>query len=218
MSRLHFITLRWTQKQHYASLSAGWRKWITTQHLIWCLSQCGIYIFIHSVCCSTDGSAARVLSLADRTGGISIRRSSVYFDFHVYHLSHIHHNPVMKRRPACSWYGKLDILLFIKSAVFISHFYSWAPDLAVNVLKTDSALLDSWIKSMMLIMTLLALVCCQTLAAQSAELSHLHEVSWECCVTARSNLAFPIPLCTHDISPSSNNSRNFSVRDFPYRQ
>lgn len=97
--------------------------------------------------------------------------------------------PVMNRHPACSWYGKLDILLFIKSTVFISHFYSWAPDLAVDVLKTDSALLDSWIKAMALIVTLLALVCGQALAAWSADLFPLHEVSWECCVTALSNLA-----------------------------
>lgn len=46
-----------------------------------------------------DGSAARVLSFADRTGDISIRRSSVYFDFHVYHLSHIHHNPSYEWTP-----------------------------------------------------------------------------------------------------------------------
>lgn len=97
--------------------------------------------------------------------------------------------PVMNRHPAGSWYGKLDILLFMKSTVFISHFYSWASDLTINVLKTDSALLDSGIKAMALIMTLLALVCGQALAARSTELSPLHEVSWECCVTARSNLA-----------------------------
>lgn len=87
--------------------------------------------------------------------------------------------PVMNRHPAGSWYGKLDILLFMKSTIFISHFYSWAPELAVNVLKTDPALLDSWIKAMVLIMTLLAPVCGQA----------LHELSWECCVTAQSNLA-----------------------------
>lgn len=92
-SSLHFITPQWTQKQHYALLSAGWHKWITTQHLIWCLSRCGTYIFIHSVWHSMDGSAARVLSFADRTEDISIRRSAVYFDFHVYHPSHIHHIP-----------------------------------------------------------------------------------------------------------------------------
>lgn len=109
----------------------------------------------------------------------------MFIIFHIYITT-----PVMNRHPAGSWYGKLDILLFMKSTVFISHFHSWPPlDLAVNVLKTDSALLDSWIKAMVLIMTLLALVCGQALAAQSTELSPLHEVSWECCVTAQSDLA-----------------------------
>lgn len=139
----------------------AWHKWITTERLIWCLSQCSTYIFIHSVWHSMDESTARVLSFADRRGDISIRRSSVYFDFRVYHPSHIHHIPVMNRHPAGSWYGKLDVLLFMKSAVFISHFYSWALDLTVNAFKTDSALLGSWIKAMAPIMTLLAVVCGQ---------------------------------------------------------
>lgn len=39
-----------------------------------------------------------------------------------------------------------------KGVFFIFHFYSWALNLAVNASKKDSALLDSWIKSMLPIM------------------------------------------------------------------
>lgn len=65
----------------------------------------------------------------------------------------IHHIHVMNRHPAGPWYGKLDILWFMKRGVFIFCFYSWPPNLAVNAFKTDSALLDSWIKTMLPIMT-----------------------------------------------------------------
>lgn len=42
---------------------------------------------------------------------------------------------------------------FWKGVFFIFHFYSWALNLAVNAFKTDSALLDSWIKTMLPSMT-----------------------------------------------------------------
>lgn len=111
----------------------------------------------------------------------------------------------MNRHPAGSWYGKLDVLLFMKSAVFIFHFYSWALDLTVNAFKTDSALLGSWIKAMVLIMTLLASDHSSVLLVFLP--SRDFRVLCHCTIQF-AEITFQSPLCAHDISPACNNGWN----------
>lgn len=102
-----------TQRQHYALLSVSWQKWITTQQLIWCLSQCSTYIFIHSVWHSMDESIARVWPVTDMKGTFQFNTLMYILTFMFIILS-IHHIRVMNRHPAGPWYGKLDILWFMK--------------------------------------------------------------------------------------------------------
>lgn len=126
----------------------AWQKWITTQQLIWCLSQCSTYIFIHCVWHSMDESIARLSPVTDRKRTFQFNALMYILTF-LFIIFSIHHIHVMNRHPAGAWYGKLDILWFMKRGVFIFHFYSWALDLVVNAFKTDSALLVSWIKTML---------------------------------------------------------------------
>lgn len=105
-----------TQRQHYALLSVAWQKWITTQQLIWCLSQCSTYIFIHCVWHSMDESIARVSPVTDTKGTFQFNALMYILTFMFIILS-IHHICVMNRHPAGPWYGKLDILWFMKRGV-----------------------------------------------------------------------------------------------------
>lgn len=92
-----------------------------------------------------DESTATVLSVPDMKGTIQFSALMYILTF-MFIILRIHHIHVINRHPAGSWYGKLDILWFMKRGVVIFHFYSWALNPTVNAFKTDSALLDSWIK------------------------------------------------------------------------
>lgn len=114
----------------------------------------------------------------------------------------IHHVPVMNRHPAGPWYGKLDILWFMKRGVFISHLYSWGRSLAVNAFKTDSALLDSWIKAMLLIITVLASSCLFGFLSPGG-FSVLSHRPVQLFITTLHR-----PLCVYDISKDCDDGRN----------
>ena len=140
-----------TRTQHYALLSVAWQKWITSQRLIGYLSQCSTYIFIHNVWHSMEESIARVLPVTDM-------RVTIQFSLPMYILTlmfiifSIHHTLLWTDTLL-----NLDMVNWTFCALwegcFFHLFYSWASNPAVNVFKTDSALLNSWIRMMFSIMT-----------------------------------------------------------------
>lgn len=191
-----------TQRQHYALLSVSWQKWITTQQLIWCLGQCSTYIFIHSVWHSMDESTATVIFsfslLLIRRGHFNSMLLCIFWLSCLSSLAYI--TPVL-------WIGTLPALDMVnwtfyglwKGVFFIFHFYSWALGLAVNAFKTDSALLDSWIKTMAPIMA----TGCGWWPVKKAWACWFWDLSAVSLpgVTHRHNIS-EAAVCVHDISPA----------------
>ena len=105
------------------------------------------------------------------------------------------------------WIGTLPALDMVnwtfyglwKGVFFIFHFYSWALSLAVNAFKTDSALLDSWIKTMAPIMA----TGCGWWPVKKAWGCWFWDLSAVSVpgVTHRHNIS-EAAVCAHDISPA----------------
>lgn len=93
-----------------------------------------------------------------------------------------------------------------KGVFFIFHSYSWALNLAVNAFKTDSALLDSWIKTMLPIMT----AGCGLWPVKKAWafLFPWRFLVLHYCPVQPTNVTFQRPSCVHDIWPACNDGWN----------
>lgn len=113
--------------QHCESLSVSWQVNCQPAFDLGPEPVRHIYLFTF-VWHSTEGSAAGVWPLTDRTRTFQSSRIRLFWLSSLSSFAYIT-LAVMDRCPGCSWYGKLDILWFVKRFFFVlmmsALFYSW---------------------------------------------------------------------------------------------